>query len=76
MLFFGPIGYDRLSNIANILPILVIFCKEIKNILNVIFFGPFTFKGHTFMLWHISDVHKHHYFSFQAGIPSWHFCTI
>jgi hypothetical protein len=20
------------------------------------------------MLWHISDVHKHHYFSFQAGI--------
>jgi hypothetical protein len=32
MLFFGPIEYDRLSkmaNIANILPILVIFCKEI-----------------------------------------------
>ena len=44
------------------------FCKEIKNILDVIFYGPFTFKRHTFMLWHISDVHKHHYFSFQAGI--------
>jgi hypothetical protein len=33
MLFFGPIGYDRLSkvaNIANILPILAIFRNEIK----------------------------------------------
>ena len=32
MLFFGPIENDRLpkmANIANILPILVIFCKEI-----------------------------------------------
>jgi hypothetical protein len=61
-------AYQKMANIANILPILVIFGKEIKNILNVIFLGPFSFKGHTFMLWHISDVHKHHYFSFQAGI--------
>jgi hypothetical protein len=32
MLFFGPIEYRRLSkmaNLDNILPILVIFCKEI-----------------------------------------------
>jgi hypothetical protein len=34
----------------------------------VIFFGSFTFKRNTFMLWHISDVHKHHYFTFQVGI--------
>jgi hypothetical protein len=34
----------------------------------VIFFGSFTFKRHIFMLWHISDVHRHQYFSFQAGI--------
>jgi hypothetical protein len=56
-----------MANIANILPILVILFKEIKNILDVIFFGPFTFKRHSFMLLHISDVHRH-YFSFQAGI--------
>ena len=32
MLFFDPIEYDRypkMANIANILPIVVIFCKEI-----------------------------------------------
>jgi hypothetical protein len=57
-----------MANTANILPILVIFCKEIKHISDVTIFGSFTNKRHAFMLWHISDVHKHHYFSFQAGI--------
>jgi hypothetical protein len=34
-------AYPKMANIyiANILPILVIFCKEIKNILDVIFLG-------------------------------------
>jgi hypothetical protein len=75
MLPFGHIEYDRayqkMANIANILPILVTFCKDIKNILSVIFFGSFTFKRPIFfMLWHTSDVPKHHHFSLQAGMTA------
>jgi uncharacterized membrane protein YvlD (DUF360 family) len=57
-----------MANIANILPILVILLQRDKNILDVIVLGFFTFKVHTFMLWHTSDIHKHRYFSLQAGI--------
>jgi hypothetical protein len=57
-----------MANIANILPILVILCKEIKKHFGYDIFGSFTFKRYTFMLWHTSDVHKHHHFSLQAGI--------
>ena len=55
-----------MANIVNILPILVILCKEIKKHFGCDTFGSFTFKRHTFMLWHTSDVHKHHHFSLQA----------
>ena len=73
MMFFGPIEYDRLpkmANIANILHILVILCikRDKKNHFGCDIFGSFTFKRHTFMLWHTSDVHKHHHFSLQASI--------
>jgi hypothetical protein len=39
-----------------------------KNILDDIFGVFYTFKRHTFMLRHTSDVHKHNYFSLEAGI--------
>ena len=45
-------AYPKMANIyiANILPILVIFCKEIKNILDVIFLGLLHSKDNFYVI--------------------------